>query len=257
MNSFHNCKVLIVDDNPVNVSLLSQTLGIEMKVREANSGKAAIKIAHDWLPDLILLDIGMPEINGFEVCEILKQDSDTMHIPVIFLTAFDSFEDIDKGFQLGAHDYIAKPFRIQEVRMRIKNQLELKLSTENLRRQNLELLKKTRTQKIKSPIIIYSLHKNSKNQIIRKIEMSRDIKGITTDVFAQPSKYKTIISPEDSNKIETFLQEVLFEGERNRVIKYEIKNNKGEAIAFEETAKEFQVELNGEKSIFGLIYCSC
>lgn len=142
MEQVNNCKVLIVDDNPVNVSLLSQTLNAELRVREAYSGAEALKIAEEWLPDLILLDIGMPEMDGFEVIQILQQDEELRHIPVVFLTAYNSYEDIDKGFLLGAKDYISKPFRIQEVRMRIKNQLMQRLANEKLRKQNIELLRR-------------------------------------------------------------------------------------------------------------------
>ena len=119
-------KILIVDDNPVNLQMLCQLLerpGLRLFV--AKSGKAALTISHKSHPDLILLDIMMPGIDGFEVCRRLKTDPTTRSIPVIFLSALDSTADKVKGLQLGAVDYVSKPFQPEEVLARVKTHLTL------------------------------------------------------------------------------------------------------------------------------------
>lgn len=122
--------VLIVDDNSDNIKLLSNILfEAQYNVAIANSGAKAIKIANKKLPDLILLDIMMPEMNGFEVCYILKQNDLTKDIPIIFLTAKTETESIVEGFETGAVDYLTKPFRTEELLARVNTQLELRSKT--------------------------------------------------------------------------------------------------------------------------------
>lgn len=119
-------RILLVDDNPVNLQLLCQLLerpGRRLLV--AKSGKAALAIARKTHPELILLDIMMPGIDGFEVCHRLKSDPITRPVPVIFLSALDSTADKVKGLQLGAVDYISKPFQPDEVIARVKTHLTL------------------------------------------------------------------------------------------------------------------------------------
>lgn len=119
--------VLIVDDIPENLQLLSGFLykkGIEVSV--AFDGEQALKAIENETPDLILLDIAMPGMDGYEVCEILKSKEETKEIPIIFLTARNETEDIVRGFDLGAVDYITKPFKNKELIRRVTNQLELK-----------------------------------------------------------------------------------------------------------------------------------
>ena len=102
--------VLVVDDTPTNLSLMSDLLGDLYAVRVATGGARALKIARsDTPPDLILLDIMMPEMDGYEVCSLLKADERTRDIPVIFLTARTDTSDEQKGLELGAVDYITKP----------------------------------------------------------------------------------------------------------------------------------------------------
>jgi len=129
------CKgnILIVDDKPSNLHLLSSMLCTEgYDVRCASSGKMALIAVEAEPPDLILLDINMPEINGYEICERLKLDRHTRDIPIIFLSAMSETIDKVKAFRLGGVDYIIKPFHLEEVLARIENQL-------NLRKMQLEL----------------------------------------------------------------------------------------------------------------------
>ncbi len=119
--------VLIVDDSPVNVQMLGQLLKDEWNVKVATNGKTALNIAtSEDPPDLILLDVMMPEIDGYKICQILKASDDTKDIPIIFVTAMSQQEDEAKGLELGAIDYITKPYNISIVKARVRNHLELK-----------------------------------------------------------------------------------------------------------------------------------
>jgi len=119
--------ILIVDDQALNIQTLSKLLKDEYHILIATSGLQALEIIEKQeKPDLILLDINMPEMNGYEVCKTLKNKSDTKDIPIIFVTALDGVEDEEKGFHYGAVDYISKPFQPIIVRARVKNQIKLK-----------------------------------------------------------------------------------------------------------------------------------
>jgi CheY-like chemotaxis protein len=119
--------ILVVDDQPVNVRLLATMLSqLGYKVRKATSGEMALTAIHAELPDLILLDITMPQMDGYELCEILKKDPNTADIPVIFVSALDESMDKTKAFEVGAVDYVAKPFQWVEVQARVKTQLALR-----------------------------------------------------------------------------------------------------------------------------------
>lgn len=124
--------ILIVDDIPDNLRLLSKTLTNEgYKVRCAINGSLALLTIKAKIPDLILLDINMPNLDGFDVCYQLKQSEQTKHIPIIFISASGKIEDKVKAFELGGVDYIGKPFQVPEVLSRVNNQLNL----QNLKQQ--------------------------------------------------------------------------------------------------------------------------
>lgn len=136
--------ILIVDDLPINIDLLRDYLKKDYKLIVATRGDQAINLARTKKPDLILLDIMMPDINGYEICKILKEGKETHDIPIFFMTALDSDEDEEKGLSLGAVDYIKKPFRLHIVGGRIKTQIELKKH-----RDHLESIVKARTDELK------------------------------------------------------------------------------------------------------------
>ena len=118
-------EILIVDDVPDNVRLLSTTLSDEgYKVRGVTSGSMALMAIRSAAPDLVLLDINMPEMDGYEVCRQLKADEQTRRIPVVFLSALDEVLDKVKAFGVGGVDYITKPFQVDEVLARVATQLE-------------------------------------------------------------------------------------------------------------------------------------
>jgi signal transduction histidine kinase len=137
MNS-NKGNILIVDDTLENLQLLSNTLSTQgYKVRGAAKGQMAIRTARSFPPDLILLDIKMPEMDGYEVCERLKADEQTRDVPVIFISALDEVIDKVRAFQVGGVDYITKPFHVEEVLARIEHQLMIqRLSTQLQEKQN-------------------------------------------------------------------------------------------------------------------------
>ncbi len=121
-------KVLIVDDTPENIQVLMETLKDQYTIVAAINGEKALKMAvGEPRPDLILLDIMMPGMDGYEVCRRLKADEQVQHIPIIFVTAKTEVEDETLGFELGGVDYITKPFSIPVVKARVKAHLELKI----------------------------------------------------------------------------------------------------------------------------------
>ncbi|MGB3535815.1 MAG: response regulator [Microcoleaceae cyanobacterium] len=132
--------ILIVDDTPANLRLLS-TMMVDRgyNVRQAINGQMALTATKAMIPDLILLDINMPGMSGYEVCEKLKQDSKTADVPVIFLSAFDDINEKVKAFKVGGSDYITKPFEFEEVIVRIQNQLTIQQLQKQLQDQNQQL----------------------------------------------------------------------------------------------------------------------
>ncbi|NVZ08840.1 PleD family two-component system response regulator [Allochromatium humboldtianum] len=125
--------ILIVDDMPANIRVLADTLKSDYRVRVATSGAKALEIAAGSPPpDLILLDVMMPEMDGYEVCRRLKDDPRTSTIPIIFVTAKDEAEEEAHGLGLGAVDYIAKPFHLPIVRARVRTHVNLKRKTDLL-----------------------------------------------------------------------------------------------------------------------------
>ncbi|UCD32095.1 MAG: response regulator, partial [Desulfobacterales bacterium] len=122
----HKESILMVDDNPTNLQVLFQTLeSMECRMLVAKDGQTALTIADKKLPDLILLDIMMPGMDGYEVCRRLKSQPSTQHIPVIFLSALSETDDKVKGLNIGAVDYITKPFQPEEVIARVNTHLTI------------------------------------------------------------------------------------------------------------------------------------
>ncbi|MBF0177169.1 MAG: diguanylate cyclase [Magnetococcales bacterium] len=122
----HQPKILIVDDMPDNIDLLHQAMGEEYEVLFATNGPEALAIATTENPDLILLDVMMPEMDGYQVCRRLKAEEVTRHIPVIFVTALTEEADEARGLLLGAIDYLTKPISVPILQARVRNHLELK-----------------------------------------------------------------------------------------------------------------------------------
>lgn len=124
-------RILIIDDTPSNIRVLLDALQDHYTFSAANRGQRGLELARSQSPDLILLDLSMPEMDGYQVLQALQQDRRTASIPVIFLTGRNDEDDEERGLDLGAVDYITKPFRINAVRARIQNHLELKAHRED------------------------------------------------------------------------------------------------------------------------------
>ncbi|MEM7554947.1 MAG: response regulator [Cyanobacteria bacterium P01_A01_bin.84] len=153
--------ILVVDDTPDNLRLLSAMLAAHgYEVRKALSGKMALTACQMMLPDVVLLDINMPQMSGYEVCRQLKADERTNDVPVIFISALDDVLDKVKAFDVGGVDYITKPFHGTEVVLRIENQINLRLLQVKLKEKNfllqeaLDNLKAAQSQKIQDEKMI-------------------------------------------------------------------------------------------------------
>ncbi|MBH0018391.1 response regulator [Pseudoalteromonas sp. NGC95] len=134
-------RVLIVDDEPANLKVMREVLGNQYRMSFAKSGDAALALLEKELPKLILLDIMMPGMNGFEVCQRVKNNPKTSHIPIIFVTALGDENDEFKGFELGAVDYITKPISPAIVRARVKTHLSL-VQAEQLKQAHVDLVQR-------------------------------------------------------------------------------------------------------------------
>jgi len=181
-------RILIVDDNYKNIELAVSLLQSEdYEIAIANSGGNALEILQEFVPDLILLDVMMPEMDGFEVCSKLKQNHKFKDIPVIFLTAKSELDDILQGFRVGGVDYIKKPFNQDELLMRVKTHVDLKKASELVRVQNEEqsALMSITAHDLKNPLqAIWGLLDvlESKLDILEKeeiLEILLDIKSST------------------------------------------------------------------------------
>lgn len=132
--------VLIVDDEPFNLSLLDGMLSRDYIIQTAGNGPKALELAFANPPDLILIDVMMPIMDGFEVCRRLKGNATTMHIPVIFITAKNEIKDEELGFTVGASDFIHKPISAPIVAARVRTHLKIKFMQDYLRSENAKLL---------------------------------------------------------------------------------------------------------------------
>lgn len=136
MTSCHDGQlmILLVDDAPTNIQVLNETLKDDYRLFFATSGSEALRMVNQAPPDLIILDVIMPDMDGYEVCRALKTNAQAHDIPIIFITSMRQQEDEVVGLELGAVDYITKPFNPAVVRLRVRNQIELKRQRDLLAR---------------------------------------------------------------------------------------------------------------------------
>ncbi|WP_068545502.1 hybrid sensor histidine kinase/response regulator [Thalassotalea crassostreae] len=184
MNNENKPTILVVDDEPGNIDLASALLKENYKVKAATNGKIAIKIAQaDSNIDLILLDIMMPELDGYETCAELKRNENTKDIPVIFLTAKAEVADITKGFNLGAVDYITKPLQPEILKARVLTHVTLRQNRQALTKQVATLVENAQLREdieklthhdLKGPlgVILFELPKIADKQASKSIEES-------------------------------------------------------------------------------------
>jgi len=202
-------KILVIDDLPENVFILQDRLIQEgYEVITAYDGNGGIEKAYSTLPDLILLDVMMPDISGFEVCKILVHDERTKYIPIILVTARAGAEDTKEGLEAGAFDYIKKPFNRVELMARVKSALKLSEANQQL----LEIEKRTTyfativtaNHKIKQPLTLLSLSSAAIKKELEKDEVSREsilnrikyIDAAIKDITDVLNKLNSITNPE-------------------------------------------------------------
>jgi len=183
--------VLIVDDTPANIKILMEALMSDHELGVATNGSEALEYIQENMPDLVLLDIMMPGMSGYDVCTNIKSDHKTKDIPVIFITALSEIEDKTKGFKLGAVDYITKPFEIVEVQARVQMHLALKKAQEALQNQNQKLHELSlKLSKYLSPQVYSSIFHGKKDVTVESYRKTltvffSDIKEFTqlTDIM--------------------------------------------------------------------------
>ncbi len=255
-------KVLIVDDLPDNLRVLSATLGQKgYEVRCAKNGAMALRAAISAPPDLILLDVKMPDMNGYEVCQQLKASPATQDIPVIFMSALDDVLDKVKAFEVGAVDYIIKPFQIEEVLARIKSQLALQAAKAEIRLLNAELEQRVqqRTTQLASTnqllqremaerkrteqwlqesetrleSILDTLEEVVRSACAKKFKLlylnpaAQKVYGRPVwEFFEQPNLWLEVIHPDDRERVEQATQVLLQQGRMN--LEYRILRSDGE-----------------------------
>lgn len=167
--------ILIVDDNPIDLKLVITVLeSYNFKVLISEDGENCLKQAKESSPDIILLDVLMPIIDGFEICKRLKAIPETRDIPVIFMTALSDIEDKITGFELGAVDYVTKPIIIDEVLARVKVHIQLRQLTEKLKNKNVLLLEEITQRKAAEAKLKETLRqlKTAQKQIIAKEKLA-------------------------------------------------------------------------------------
>lgn len=166
--------LLVVDDTPDNLRLLSTMLEEQgYKVRKVINGALALRTVSQAPPDLILLDIDMPQMNGYEVCQQLKSDPKIATIPVIFLSALDDTSDKVKAFSVGGVDYITKPFQVAEVLARVQNQLRIRALSKQLFEQNIQLQQEIQIRRQAEAALLESAVKlREQNRIL--VELARN-----------------------------------------------------------------------------------
>ncbi|QPG06785.1 two-component system response regulator [Salinimonas marina] len=141
LNTQRTATLLLVDDEPVNLRVLKQLLGAHYNLVFAKNGEEAIRLATSQLPDLILLDVMMPGMTGFEVCQSLKLRTETRAIPIIFVTALSEEHDEARGFEVGGVDYVTKPISPSVVQARVKTHLSL-MQADELKRTRLQVIQR-------------------------------------------------------------------------------------------------------------------
>ncbi|KKH68721.1 response regulator [Methanosarcina mazei] len=173
LNENNRPKVLIVDDMRENVELMEAYLAVEpYKVFCAYGGKEALRIVDKEKPDIVLLDVMMPEVNGYEVCKILKENPETQFIPVLMLTALSELEDRIKGIEVGADDFLTKPINRLELKTRVKSLLRVKYLHDRLVADKDSLEVKNRVQSILTaviPTLLQSVSNEEKKVIINQM----------------------------------------------------------------------------------------
>ncbi len=208
--------ILVVDDTPANLRLLAQMLSARgYKVRPVPNGTLALDAAHAAPPDLILLDVGMPDLNGYEVCQRLKADETTRDVPVLFISALDDIDSKVKAFTAGGVDYITKPFQVEEVAARVATHLALRNLQKQMQAVNGSLAARNAELDAFAHTVAHDL-KNALNTIMGHAELlSTDLDTLPMDIIAFSSRAISRMSHKMNNIIEELM---LLAGVRNQPV---------------------------------------
>ena len=160
-------KILIVDDEPINIDLLRETLKSKYRLIVATKGEQALTLATSKQPDLILMDIMMPVMDGYETCEKIKDNPETSHIPVIFVSALNEVEDKGIGYDMGGNDYITKPFEMSDVLACIETHLDLSRLKKRVKELETNNSEDTALNKLTQKIYDLNTSINGNTQIIK------------------------------------------------------------------------------------------
>jgi len=178
MSTIAKADILLVDDTPTNIQLLTRLLtGNRYAVRSVSSGQAALLEIREHPPDLVLLDVNMPDIDGFTVCSQLKQDPKTQDIPIVFISAYDDIHSKLQGFAVGGSDYISKPFQGREVLVRVHNQLIIAQLQNQLAVQN--ALLQTQNEQLLREIAERQETERQLRQVVQELERLVNLDGLT------------------------------------------------------------------------------
>ncbi len=192
--------VLIVDDTPTNIDILIEILAEDYEVAVATDGDSALESVDESKPDLILLDIMMPGMDGYQVCSILKKHESTRDIPVVFITAMNDIKDEIKGFEVGAVDYITKPFSPPVVQRRVKSILKLEDKTREL--ENLS----NKLSKYLSPQVYVSIFRGEQDVVIESTRKKLTI--FFSDIVNFTSTTKGMEAEDLSALLNSYLEEM-------------------------------------------------
>ncbi|VEP17991.1 Response regulator receiver modulated diguanylate cyclase/phosphodiesterase (fragment) [Hyella patelloides LEGE 07179] len=218
LNLEHNNvqNILIVDDVADNLRLLSGILRKQgYEVRCARNGSSALNAVTAIIPNLILLDIQMPDLNGYEVCQKLKKKPKTRDIPIIFLSALDDVQNKVKGFEQGGVDYITKPFQVEEILIRVKNQLALQSAKAEIHQLNQILQRKIQNEKQRTNELEFINHKLQQEIIARqKVEQQLIHNSLHDSLTGLPNRSllmkKLDIAIQKTNSNSNYLFALLF-----------------------------------------------
>ncbi len=205
MKNLHQSMIVAVDDMKINLELIKDVLGEEYEVLTTDNGQDALILIENKRPDLILLDIKMSDMDGYEVCRRLKNNPYTCNIPIIFLSGMSQLDDKEQGFELGAVDYLTKPFEIAELRARVKIHLNLKIYQERLENQNVVLEEQVQIRTKELEKAIQDLRDSSFEMIWRLTRIAEFRDDDTGSHILRMSYYSAIIARSlglDQNKIE-------------------------------------------------------
>jgi len=192
-------KILVVDDSKMNRSIARMSLEDQYHIIECDSGQKAIDLIAEEKPDLILLDVLMPEMNGFETCRLIKKNPKTKEIPVIFVTALEEILAKKEGFDIGADDYITKPYDTEELILRVSLSLKMKREQDSIKSRLLEVARESRKLSKDQEKVI----EKEKELLLRQIYVSlhHEIRNPLTTILIGSQLLDTMKLKETEKKI--------------------------------------------------------